>query len=53
MSDKPTPEQVLAEIVKLRAIKESVRHFTIFDDNNWTAIEATCPSEEWQTLVEA
>ncbi len=35
----PTPEDVSAEIEKLRSMKNSVRHFTAFNDDNHAAIE--------------
>ena len=37
---KPTPEQVQAEIKKLKEMKPKVRHHTAFGDDNHVAIEA-------------
>ena len=37
---QPTPEEVQAEIKKLKEMKPKVRHHTGFGDDNWAAIEA-------------
>ena len=36
---QPTPEEVQAEIKKLKEMKPKVRHHTGFGDDNWAAIE--------------
>lgn len=37
---KRTREEVEAEIAKLRGMKERVRRFSAFGDDNWAAIDA-------------
>src|SRR3990172_10801792 len=37
---KPTPEEITTEIAKLRKMKPNVRHYSMFGDNNWMAVEA-------------
>lgn len=38
--DKPTAEQVQAEIAALKEIKPKVRHYSFFGDDNHAAIDA-------------
>jgi len=37
---QPTPEEIKAEIAKLRGMKPRIWRYTIWGDNNWKAIEA-------------
>ena len=37
---KPTPEEIKAEIAKLREMKPHIRHYSLFNDNNWDALDA-------------
>ena len=37
---KPTSEEITTEIAKLREMKPNVRHYSMFGDNNWMAVEA-------------
>ena len=38
---KPTPEEIKAEIAKLREMKPNVRHYTLFGDNKqWPPLGA-------------
>lgn len=37
---RPTPNEILAEIARLREMKPSVRHYSAFNDDHWEAIDA-------------
>jgi hypothetical protein len=40
MNTPKTPDEIKAEVAKLREMKPRVRHRTSFGDDNWAAIDA-------------